>query len=112
MSDRVIEATADLLGEGFEPDEITVEHVLAQVVMREVHQAVRIVLVGDGLDEPRDGEGYRAWLAEQGRTHPDGGYLPPWYVAQRVATGLCARVSALVDEVMATYRTVGGSSAP
>lgn len=81
MRDHQIEVSAQLLAEGYEPDEITPLAMAHRVMVDLVNESVDFHLIADNVDRPD--------AAKYG-THPDGSprYAPQWYMAQAVKTAI------------------------
>lgn len=67
--DRTLQTVADMLAEGYEPEDITIRTIAVHEVRQLVEQAVSFTLSAKNLDQLRDGK-----------------YAPEWYVAQDVGT--------------------------
>lgn len=81
MSANRLSVSADLLADGYEPDEVTLLAIVDRVVRQLVNRAVVFELVAANVDRPD---------ASKYGIHPDGSprYAPEWYVAQGVSTGI------------------------
>lgn len=76
-----MEAMADLLAQGYEPDEVTVLAITHKAMIQLVNESVDFHLIADNVDRPN---------AEKYGTHPDGSpcYAPEWYMAQAIKTAI------------------------
>ena len=76
-----MEAMADLLAQGYEPDEVTVLAITHKAMIQLVNESVAFHLIADNVDRPN---------AEKYGTHPDGSpcYAPEWYMAQVIKTAI------------------------
>ncbi len=73
--------TADVLADGYEPDEIGLRQLVDYEICHLINLTVAFELSARNLDRPN---------ADKYGTHPDGTprYAPEWYVAQSIRTGL------------------------
>ena len=85
MSDRTLRATADLLGEGYEPHEITPCHIIERELRRLINQVTEFELIANNIDRPK----------------ADGKYDPRWYTAQGVKTGFHEGLAEVLYDLMA-----------
>jgi hypothetical protein len=76
-----LSVSADLLRDGYEPNEVTLLAIVDRVVRDLVNREVAFGLSAANLDRPD--------AAKYG-THPDGSpcHAPEWYVAQGISTGI------------------------
>lgn len=83
MSDETVQIAlaAQLLSEGYEPDEITLLAMTHRRVVDLVNESVQFHLIADNVDRPD---------ADKYGTHADGTprYAPEWYMAQAVKTAI------------------------
>lgn len=93
MSDRRMAIEADLLAEGYDPDELTLLAVVHRRMVDLVNQAVAFELIAKNRDRPD--------AAKYG-THPDGTprYAPEWYTAQGIGTHLHESLHGALRELL------------
>lgn len=93
MSENRMRIEADMLAEGYEPDELTLLAVAIRSVVEVVNQAVAFELIAKNLDQPD--------AAKYG-TFPDGRpmHAPEWYVAQGIATGIHESLYGALEAVL------------
>jgi len=99
--------TADLLAEGYEPDELSLFHVTHRLLVEFINSEVNFELIANNIDRPN---------ADKYGTHPDRSprYAPEWYTAQSIKTGLHERLYGVLKTVLSCEaedsgkRCVGG----
>ena len=89
-ADRKLSATADLLAEGYEPEDITIRPIAVHEVRRLVKRAVSFTLSAKNLERPG----------------PDGKYAPEWYVAQDVGTHIIEGLGPVLGTLL-TCESIG-----
>lgn len=85
--------TADLLAEGYEPEEIALLPIVDRAVRWLINASVNFHLVAANVDRPD---------AEKYGTNPDGSprYAPEWYMAQQVATAIHEGLHGTLSDVL------------
>lgn len=88
-----MEATADLLERGYDPEDVTLLAIVHAEMIELVNTSVDFHLIADNVDRPN---------AEKFGTHPDGSpcYAPEWYMAQAIKTAIHEGLYGTLADVM------------